>query len=331
MQTVRHIDHLIIGQGLAGTILAHHLIERGNKVLVINTTDHTCSSHIAAGLYSPVAGQRLALTWQEHAPYDYMQQYYKTLEQKLGASFFHPMPYIKVLINEKLMHYAQRKCAHPIAQTYLTTTTFNGPNEALPALTIAQSGYVDTTTMLTKAQEWLKQQDAYIESVFDQTALSITLEAISYQDIKAKQLIFCNGLQAAQNSFFPDIPFNPTKGEIITVRMEWQSNAIVSGRVFVLPLGNNLFHVGATFERDFAHAHPTAEGKAWLCAELEKLIDRPYEIINHVAGIRPTIFGHKPYIKVHEKYKNVAAFTGFGSKGLTVIPWCAKEFASLIA
>ena len=50
------IDFLIIGQGLAGTVLAWNLIQRGRSVIVLDREDESTSSKVAAGLINPFVG-----------------------------------------------------------------------------------------------------------------------------------------------------------------------------------------------------------------------------------------------------------------------------------
>ena len=57
-------DAIIVGQGLAGTTLAWCLLEAGMSVLVTDPEEEITSSKIAAGLITPITGQRLALSWQ---------------------------------------------------------------------------------------------------------------------------------------------------------------------------------------------------------------------------------------------------------------------------
>ncbi|MEY3190936.1 MAG: hypothetical protein RIS10_1053, partial [Pseudomonadota bacterium] len=51
------IDFLIIGQGLAGSLLAWELINRGCNVIIVDNGKEN-ASQIAAGLINPVTGMR---------------------------------------------------------------------------------------------------------------------------------------------------------------------------------------------------------------------------------------------------------------------------------
>ena len=58
------IDFLIIGQGLAGTVLAWNLIQRGRSVIVLDREDESTSSKVAAGLINPITGRYLTKSWR---------------------------------------------------------------------------------------------------------------------------------------------------------------------------------------------------------------------------------------------------------------------------
>ncbi len=314
-------DYLIIGQGLAGTILSYQLIKKGNRVLVINQHNPQSSSYIAAGIFSPVAGQRIAKIWQADKAIPYAHTFYPELEKVLSTHFFYRMPYIKLLINEKLAAQGNARLQDPTYRSLLKLTTYKDHN----AVAINNAGYVDIPTLLDSYRAHLYSLNAYREEQFDEQQLTIG-KTITYKSITAKRLILCNGLQAGNNSFFNHLKFNPTKGELLTIRMDMKLDHILSGNLFVLPIGNNLFHVGATFQREYRDTLPTQQAKLWLINELNNIVDYPYEIVSHKAGIRPTTLGHRPFVQWHQKYSNIGIFSGFGSKGVGLIPYMAYEF-----
>ena len=51
------IDYLLVGQGLAGSILGWELMQRGCRILIIDQEIGN-ASRIAAGLINPVTGMR---------------------------------------------------------------------------------------------------------------------------------------------------------------------------------------------------------------------------------------------------------------------------------
>jgi glycine/D-amino acid oxidase-like deaminating enzyme len=257
-------DYIIIGQGLAGTILSYHLLNQGKKVIVLNHYNPKCSSYIAGGIFSPITGQRVAKIGNCEQVIPYAHIFYKELEQLLNAQFFHVKPYIKLNVSEKITQYTAIRLADPTYQQLLTPFEHKLDQRTIKGVAIKQAGYLDIAVMLDAYRAYLNEQGCYQEEQFDESHLVVHNDSVVYKNIKAKRIIFCNGLDAKNNSFFSHLNFNPTKGELITIRMNKHMDNIISGKVFLLPIGNNLFHVGATYERNSKNDEPTQEGRNWL-------------------------------------------------------------------
>ena len=86
------IDFLIVGQGLAGSLLGYELIRRGHSIRIIDSGDPNTSSQKAAGLYNPVTGRKMVVTWLANELFPSLPDYYKKLEGDLGASFHQSLP-----------------------------------------------------------------------------------------------------------------------------------------------------------------------------------------------------------------------------------------------
>jgi len=57
-------DYIIIGQGIAGTVLSHELLKAGKKVLVVDNGFTTSSSMMAAGMWNPILFRKLKKSWK---------------------------------------------------------------------------------------------------------------------------------------------------------------------------------------------------------------------------------------------------------------------------
>ena len=93
----------------------------------------------------------------------------------------------------------------------------------------------------------------------------------------------------------------------------------------MLPVGEQFFKVGSTYEWEDLSEQTTQKGKESIIERLENLITTDYSIENHWAGIRPTITDRRPVLGVHPKYPNVFVFNGLGTKGVMLAPYFAKE------
>ena len=76
------------------------------------------------------------------------------------------------------------------------------------------------------------------------------------------KIVFCEGFGVKQNPFFKELPLNGTKGETMIIKApELQIDFQIKSTVFVLPLGDDLYKVGATFNWKDKTSKPTKEGK----------------------------------------------------------------------
>lgn len=139
-------------------------------------------------------------------------------------------------------------------------------------------------------------------------------------------LFFAEGFGFQYNPFFKNIPIQGNKGEYLIIKSEaLQLNAILKSKYFLIPLGNDVYKFGATYNRNDVSNSATEQAREELSMHLNKLINCEYEIINQVAGIRPTVRDKKPIYGTHPKFQNIHLLNGMGSRGLLMAPLLAKE------
>ena len=91
-----------------------------------------------------------------------------------------------------------------------------------------------------------------------------------------------------------------------------------------MPLGNDLFKVGATYNWQDKTDEPTEEGRKELITRIKEILQCDFEIISHFAGVRPTVKDRKPLVGNHEAFKNLYILNGLGTRGVMLGPYCAK-------
>lgn len=79
---------------------------------------------------------------------------------------------------------------------------------------------------------------------------------------------------------------------------------LLKGSVFIMPLGDDTYKVGATFNWTDKTSVPTEEGRKELEEKLQKIISVPYTVIEQSAGIRPTVKDRRPLVGKHPEYQN---------------------------
>jgi len=126
--------------------------------------------------------------------------------------------------------------------------------------------------------------------------------------------------------FFNYLPMREAKGELITIHApDLKVTYLIKSAIFVLPLGDDLYNVGATFNWTDKTKSPTEDGKNELKLKLSSVINCSYKIVDHIAGIRPTIKDRRPLVGLHHKHKSLAILNGLGTRGVMIAPLMAKK------
>ena len=48
-------------------------------------------------------------------------------------------------------------------------------------------------------------------------------------------------------------------------------------------------------------------------------------MVEHVAGIRPTVVDRRPLVGQHPEHKNLYVLNGFGSRGVLIAPYASQQ------
>src|SRR5699024_4233781 len=125
------------------------------------------------------------------------------------------------------------------------------------------------------------------EESFDYNSLEIQSDFAQYKNLKAKKIIFCEGFGLKQNPFFQYLPLKGTKGEFILIKSpELKLKETVKSSIFIIPQGNDVYKVGATYDWDDKSPEPTESAKEELTEKLKLLVTCDFEVIGQTAGIR---------------------------------------------
>lgn len=325
-------DYIVVGQGLAGSILALELLNQGQKVMVLNTPNPQSASRVAAGIYHPLVFKRTTLTWLASTLLDYIETYYPKLETQLKAKFFYPMPYIRLFASDVEQTIWQKFKGEDEYKSFLgdlLNEIPSGYKDKLGGAIVNKAGWVDTNTFLDKVAQYLEVNNSLINEPFEYDVVEFSNTGVVYKGITAKKILFAEGYGVVNNPYFKYTPLSPTKGELFTIKAEGLAeNQILNRKVFVLPLGNNTYKVGATYQWQWSDENATQEMKNQLIENLESLINVPYTILSHTAGVRPSVIGRRPLIGLHPQHPQLGIFNGMGSKGVMLAPYLAQQFVN---
>ena len=156
--------------------------------------------------------------------------------------------------------------------------------------------------------------------------VELNQEEISYQGHRARRIVFCEGNGVSENPYFNSLPLEGTKGELITIHApDLKLNEVIKSAVFVMPLGDDLYKIGATFNWSDKTNRPTDQGREELLKKLKTVISCDFEIRDHEAGVRPTTPDRRPLLGKHPDHPQLAVFNGLGTRGVMSSPLLAIQ------
>ena len=328
------IDYIIVGGGLAGISFAEQ-VRKADKSFVMFNDKSQNSSLIAGGLYNPVILKRFSGLANAQDQLDEMKKFYKDLSEILPKSYDVALPILRKFfsVEEQNNWFAasDKPTMSPFLSTELIAKVYEGISSPYGYGEVMQTGYVDTKKLVMDYHEYLLRNDLLKEESFDYGGLEIKNNSFVYKGIESRNIVFAEGFGINFNPYFKHLPLDGTKGELFIIKaVNLKLDVIVNTSVFILPLGENLYKVGATYNWEDKTDVPTEEGKVELMKRIDEILNCEYEIVSHVAGIRPTVKDRKPLLGVHEQYKNMFVLNGLGTRGVMQGPLLAKELFDYI-
>ena len=322
------VDYLIIGSGLAGISFSEMALQNHKSILVINNNSQN-SSKIAGGLYNPVILKRFSEVGHAKEHLLIINDFFANVERKLNCKVDYKTPILRKFFTVEEQNNwftaSDKVNLAPFLSTTLISRKYSSIDSPFGYGEVLQTGYVDTALLLKLYKEYLISNNLFIEESFDYTLLKEEIEGVRYKDIIAKHIIFAEGFGMHANPYFKDLPLDGTKGELFIIRAPLLDlDVILNTSVFILPLGNDLFKVGATYNWKDKTDIPTEEGKTELVQKIKEIINCDFEIVEHFAGVRPTVKDRRPLVGTYPNHNSIHILNGLGTRGVMLGPAMAK-------
>lgn len=330
-----NVEFIVVGQGLAGSLLAHELFRHGISFLVIDDPQRQKSTNIAAGLVNPVVFKRMTKSWMVDEAFPHMNSTFRDLEDLLEGRFYFPTEIHRILTEEDKLVWKEKAIVNQL-ETYQNPNPAhffrNGLIEAPFGIgVIHKAARVDLPEFIKLFSTFLRSKCLLLEEKFEPELLRINSDNIHYKQIKASKIIFCEGASVTENQFFQQIRFKHSKGEVLDLQIPLlKDQKTFSKDVFLMPYENNCFKLGATYKWDPLDTEISEDAKNELTSKLENFLIADYKIIGQKAGIRPTAHDRKPIAGFLPDNPRIGIFNGLGSKGVLHGPFFAKQFVEFI-
>lgn len=327
-------DYIVVGGGLAGICFTEMALQRNKRVLMIDSGERT-SSLVAGGMYNPVVLKRFTEIWKAEEQLKLASHFYTSLENKLGLKFDYRIPlYRKIWSIEEQNNWF---CAadKPNLSKYLISNihkeTISGIKAAYGFGEVNDTGYVNTKCLIEGYRNYLKGEKSYLQEQFQYAELTYTDEKVSYKGIEAKHIVFAEGFGMQSNPFFKSLPLDGTKGELLVIRVPGLNlEKIIKSTVFIIPIGGDLYKVGATYNWEDKSEIPTKEGRDELIKGLDELLEMDYEIVDQIAGVRPTVKDRRPLVGESTESDRIHILNGLGTRGVLLGPFLAEKLLNHI-
>ncbi|MGB3608512.1 MAG: FAD-dependent oxidoreductase [Psychroserpens sp.] len=326
---MKHVDFIVVGHGLGGVAFCEQLRLAG-KTFVVFDNNSQQSSKVAAGVYNPVILKRFTKVWNAQIQLELALPRYEALEALLQVKLNYKLPVLRRFSSVEEQNEWFVASDQPVLCNYLSTDLIKNTNAVINADfsfgKVLHSGRIHTTQLITSYRKYLRDSERLIPESFQYDQLHVVSEDIQYNNIQSKYIVFAEGFGISKNPFFKHLPVNGTKGQMLIIKApNLKMNFILKSAVFIVPQGNDLYWIGATYERDDKTHNITEDAKEELIRKLNQIITCEYDIVDHVAAIRPTTKDRRPLVGVHPQYNNVCVLNGLGTRGVMISPYVSQQ------
>lgn len=304
-------DVLIVGQGLAGTVLAWHLGRAGISWHIVDAGHETAASRVAAGIVNPVTGLRWVKSWRVDACLPLARSCYREMAEDLDRPLWRDVAIRRFWRTERERRALEAKIARGVLAGYVTMA------DAGSAL-IRPAGRLDVPALLEAARNRWRAAGRLTEGRVDWNDLPRGYGAI----------IDCTGA-AARRGPFAARDFAVSKGEVL--RVAWapsDRDTILHAGDWLLPVAAGESWIGATHEPGRDDLATSDAARTRLLASARRLTGRDLAVTGQMAGLRLAAPGRRPLAGRLAPDSPIGLLGALGSKGVLYAPWLAQQWVA---
>lgn len=329
----RHVQDIIIGQGIAGSTLAWTLYWAGRDVLVVDRNDDCTASKVAAGLVTPATGKRVVRSSEFDTNWPFASTFYRRVEQETGVPLFEERTMIRVFednaARQAFFDRSEESASDGIME-WAGQLQQNG--KVATGIEMAPAGRLNVRRYLAVTRDFFTSRQSHtVANINADTELEFRNESvhIASLDVTADHVVLCLG--ANPTELVPNVPNNPARGDVLQVQIQnYERTEVVHRSVWIVPNPDGTQTVGASYDWGNLSNTPSAAGRAEILGKLGRLVTGSIPVISHVAAVRPTMKDYQPVIGPHPDHPRLYVFNGLGSKGTLRAPLLAKNLQEAI-
>ncbi len=314
---MRNVDYIIVGDGYAGLFFAHQLI-KNNKSFVLFSEGKKSASQVSAGIINPVVLKKFTTFWLAQEQINFLKETLKEIEAYTGQNYLIEAPIHRIFHDENEKNLWLKKSEKEELINFLDQKfdRLNIVKNDFLSGKVNQSARLDVNGFFNGLFKFLENEGNLIKEKFNYSEIDISES--SYQDLKFKNIIFCEGMGVKDNPYFSEIPVNPNKGHHIKVELSQSlsENITIKKKHFLFPTYNGLYFYGGTYDREQLHENIDETAVEQLKNGLSEFYPYDFKISEINFGFRPTVKDRRPIIGRHSEFNNLYVFNGLGARGI---------------
>lgn len=329
-------DVLIIGQGIAGTLLSAALLQRGLSVLVIDKPVARQSSLVAAAVINPLTGRRWtpARDTAHLAPVAIAA--YNRMEELLQTPLLYEKPLLVFLSSKEEEQAFLRQIENQNPYTQLLSA---GETQGLPFHhaggnligKVAPVYTVDAALLLQTWKHYLQNRSSFLEEPVNMDELVLHGGKVRYKDICADKAVLCSGAAGRETAFFPGLPFTTNRGDALLLSIPGMETGFLYQKgVRLVPRSDGLFWCGSNYTWQYSDLQADLLWQQKTLSGLKDWLNLPFELVDHLVAERPTTAGQVPVLAQHSQWQQLFCFNGLGTRGFSAGPRLAQKMVEMI-
>lgn len=304
-------DILIVGQGLAGSLLGWALERAGIDFAIADAGPERAASSVAAGLINPITGRRLVKSWGVEALLPQAAQMYREIEAELGVSLWHPMRVHRLYADDR------------------ERAAFAAKRDAGELAPFASDGDERGFWIELAARVELRALVGALHLHWDLRgrlrAPADMAEAMRQHDL----VIDCRGVEGTRWEPFAFVPWAYSKGELLELAVKGLApDVVINRRHWVAPFSGEWAWLGATHAPGVVDPTPSAKARAELEVSARELLPQGFAVVGQRAGVRVNLPDKLPVVGRHPLQPNLGVLNGLGAKGALYAPWLAQQWVA---
>ncbi|MFM8770648.1 MAG: NAD(P)/FAD-dependent oxidoreductase [Candidatus Kapaibacterium sp.] len=304
----------IVGMGLAGALAAWEFLKRGVLVTAWDDTTGDTSSNVAAGMITPITGQRLKPTWRGEELMTIAQQTYSSIEHHYGVVLQRHWTLRRVFRDAAMQEWFRRRFDGGEFDAYGVTEIPAGEHDGV-RYPFGGMKHGDVLTIdipsLVRA----------VRSIVEWTSNPGPTSAI----------VDCTGYRALNDPLWSWLPIEPSKGEILDVTIPGLGlEEILTNGTWILPVGDDRYRIGATHDWDDHDPQPTGQARASLLESAKRMVSQEIIVTGQRSALRPSTKFKRPLVGRHPQDHQRYTLNGLGTKGALQGPYAAAQIAACV-